>query len=134
MSPHTIRPATALLRPVLRLTLAAALLAAAPLAAQAGERDDHDRARQALQAGEVLPLRTVLERVERDYPGEVIEVELEREQGLWAYEIKLLRRDGGMLELELDARDGSVKKIKGRDAGNPGTPARGEGSDAHPGR
>jgi hypothetical protein len=40
----------------------------------------HDRARQAVEAGEILPLRTVLERVERDYPGQVLDVELEREQ------------------------------------------------------
>jgi hypothetical protein len=41
--------------------------------------DDHDRARQALEAGEVLPLRTILERVEREYPGQVVDVELERD-------------------------------------------------------
>jgi uncharacterized membrane protein YkoI len=43
-----------------------------------GRSGDHDRARQAVEAGEVLPLRTILERVERDYPGQVVEVELER--------------------------------------------------------
>ncbi len=43
-----------------------------------GRGGDHDRARQALEAGEVLPLRTILDRVEREYPGQVLEVELER--------------------------------------------------------
>jgi uncharacterized membrane protein YkoI len=46
-----------------------------------GQGSDHDRARQALEAGEVLPLRTILERVEREYPGQVLEVELERDRG-----------------------------------------------------
>ena len=56
---------------------------------------DHDRARQALEAGEVLPLGTILERVERDHPGQVLDVELELEKhdGVerWVYEVKLLR-------------------------------------------
>lgn len=61
------------------------------------------------------PLRKVLEQVERDYPGEIIEVELEREDGAWVYEIKLIRKGGDVLELELDARDGSLRGIRGRD-------------------
>lgn len=90
----------------------------------AGDTHDHDRARQALESGEILPLRTILERVERDYPGQVMEVELEREDGRWRYEIKLLRRDGALVKLVLDARDGRQLRIKGpKDkGGNPGAP------------
>jgi len=97
------------------LALTVSLLGALPSAGVASDRDDHDRARRALEAGEVLPLRTVLERVERDYPGQVIEVELERDDGMWLYEIKLIRSGGAVIELELDARDGTVHRIKGRD-------------------
>jgi uncharacterized membrane protein YkoI len=88
----------------------------------AGDLRDHDRARQALESGEILPLRTILERVERDYPGQVMEVELDREDGRWRYEIKLLRRDGALVKLVLDARDGRPLRIKGaRDkSDNPG--------------
>ena len=109
--------------------VAAALL---PLGmAAADEPADHERARRALEAGEVMPLRAVLEQVERDYPGEVLEVELEREDGVWVYEIKIIRPGGDLLELELDARDGSLRRIRGRDvraAGgkrDKGAPARG---------
>jgi uncharacterized membrane protein YkoI len=84
-------------------------------AALADEPADHERARRALEAGEVMPLRTVLEQVERDYPGEVLEVELDREDDVWVYEIKLIRRGGDVLKLELDARDGSLRRIRGRD-------------------
>ena len=41
--------------------------------AVADEPADHERARRALEAGEVMPLRKVLEQVERDYPGEILE-------------------------------------------------------------
>jgi len=83
--------------------------------AVADDTADHERARRALEAGEVMPLRTVLEHVERDYPGEVLEVELDREDDVWVYEIKLIRKGGDVLKLELDARDGSLRRIRGRD-------------------
>lgn len=88
------------------------LLGAGPI--QAGDVHDHDRARQALEAGEVLPLRTILERVERDYPGQIMEVELEHKDEGWRYEIKLLRTGGALVKLKIDARDGSVLGIKGK--------------------
>ena len=89
------------------------LTIAAGLPVQAGDSRDHDRARHALEAGEIMPLKTILERVERDTPGQVIEVELEREAGRWIYEIKLLAPGGSIVELEIDARDGTVLKRKG---------------------
>ena len=77
--------------------------------------EDHERARQALEAGEVLPLRTILDRLEQDYPGDILEVELEREEGRWVYEIKLLRDNGAVNKLEFDARNGTLLRIRGRD-------------------
>lgn len=101
----------------LRLSLCAVLLACGSAASSAG--DDHDRARQALEAGEVLPLRTILERVEREYPGQVIDVELEREHGnkldRWVYEVKVLRSGGSLIKLKVDARDGTI--LRGKDQG-----------------
>lgn len=99
--------------------LAAGLLLAPILPGHADDwrdgRRDHDRARRALEAGEILPLDTVLERVARDTPGRVMEVELERENGRWVYEIRLLRSGGVLIKLLVDARDGTV--IKQRDYG-----------------
>ena len=97
----------------------------------AGDRDgghggDHDRAREALEAGEVLPLRTIIERVERDYPGQIVEVELERENGRWEYEIKVLRAGGALAKIKLDARDGSVLGVKGKTGDKKGDKKAGE--------
>ncbi|WP_332672698.1 PepSY domain-containing protein [Aromatoleum sp.] len=86
-----------------------------PSAGVAGE-SDHDRARQALERGEVLPLRAILDKVARDYPGDVVEVELEREHGTWIYEIELIGGDGRLVKLEIDARSAAVLRVKGRDA------------------
>lgn len=101
-------------RMIRSLTLALLLAASLGLGVVWAD-DDHEQARRALEAGEVMSLRTVLEQVERDYPGQVIEVELDREDGRWVYEIELIRSGGGVLKLELDAHDGTVLRLKGRD-------------------
>ena len=89
--------------------LAGGLVAGAPLHA---EPNDHDLARQALQQGKVLPLRTVLEKVEREYQGQVLKVEFEHDDGRFLYEIRLLQQDGRMAKLKIDAVDGRVLQIK----------------------
>lgn len=105
------RKSSSRLRAALSAALLLALLGAG--AGQAGDGHDHDRARRALESGEILPLRTILERVERDYPGQIMEVELEREDARWIYEIKLLRTGGVLVKLKIDARDGALLGIKG---------------------
>jgi uncharacterized membrane protein YkoI len=86
--------------------LALAALAAAP--SHAGDGHDHDRARRAVEAGEILPLRTILDRVERDYPGQIMEVELEQKGERWIYEVKVLRTGGSLVKLKFDGRTGNV--------------------------
>ena len=80
---------------------------------------DHDRARRALEAGEILPLATVLQRVEHDHAGKVRAVELDREKdgpsARWIYKIKLLRPGGALVKLKIDGRDGSLISQKGKD-------------------
>ena len=94
------------------LLLACSFLAAP---AWASDRDDHERALQAVQSGQVLPLTTVLERLGRQHPGQVLEVELERDGGQWIYEIKLLSADGQLLKLKLDAGTAAVVRMKVRE-------------------
>jgi len=79
------------------------------------EKHDHELARQALQQGQVLPLRTVLEKVERDYQGQAIKVEFEHDDGRFIYEIRLLQAGGRMVKLTVDAVDGKVLEVKQRD-------------------
>jgi len=82
-----------------------------------GQRDhqrDHDRARAALQAGEVMPLQKVLDQVQRSHPGEVLEVELEHEGGRWVYELKLLQTGGRLIRLDVDAKTAQVLRSRPR--------------------
>ncbi|PWS35885.1 hypothetical protein DFH01_20165 [Falsiroseomonas bella] len=81
--------------------------------ARADDRRDHERARAALAAGEIRPLAELLAEVERRYVGRVIETELEREDGRWIYEFKLLPSSGRVVELRLDAATGALLRSRG---------------------
>lgn len=82
--------------------------------ALASDKGDHERALQAVQSGQVLPLAKVLALVEKAHPGQVLEVELEHEKQQWQYEIKLLQPDGRLMKLRVDGRTGEVLKRKTR--------------------
>lgn len=78
------------------------------------EDDDHDydRARRALSRGEILPMAQLLERLHARIPGEVVEVELEREDGVWVYEFKVIDRQGRLLEVYVAAESGEILAIE----------------------
>ena len=103
------------------LVLLAALL---PLAPQAGEHDDHERARAAVRSGDALPLATVLASVRRTHPGQVLDVELEQEGGRLIYELKLLQADGQLLKLAVDARSAQLLSVRRKGERAPASAAR----------
>jgi hypothetical protein len=96
--------------PVALLILMLSLVAAG---VPAWADEDHERARAALERGEVLPLRTILDRAEAEVGGKLLEAELEAEGGRLAYEIKLLTPAGHIVELTYDARTGVLLGAKG---------------------
>ena len=83
---------------------------AAPL--HADDDKDHELARQALARGEILSLSRILELAAAAVPGDVIEVDLDRDDGRFIYEIKVLATSGRVRELELDARTGELLKLE----------------------
>ncbi|MBI1621203.1 PepSY domain-containing protein [Aquamicrobium zhengzhouense] len=85
--------------------IAFALLAAlAPAMAD----DDHDRARRALERGQILPLSRIIEIARKDTPGKIIDVELDDDDDRFVYEIELLDSRGRVIEMKLDAANGRV--------------------------
>jgi uncharacterized membrane protein YkoI len=81
-----------------------------------GEYDsehDHERARRALECGEVMPLADVLAAVRPHISGKIIETEFEREDGIWVYEMKYIDRQGHLVEIYVDARTGRILKTEG---------------------
>jgi uncharacterized membrane protein YkoI len=94
----------------------AGLLAASPVNADDDWDDDyyseHDLARDALGRGAALPLTTILTIAGRYQPGDIIEVELDEDDGHLVYELKVLTRSGQVREVHLDARNGALLKIE----------------------
>ena len=103
------------LRAGARMLLLLAVLGAAGTASVSHADTDADRARAALRSGEILPLSRILETVSRQYSGDVIDVKLDRDDGIWKYEVKLLLPTSTIAKLEYDARDAKLLKAKGHD-------------------
>jgi len=103
------------MKAIFALLLTMTLLTALPLRANAHDHEDeHDWARRSVMAGEIMPLAKILDRVDREFGGELIEAEMEDFHGRPAYEIKLIGRDGRMRKLLYDAVDGTLLKSKER--------------------
>jgi len=77
--------------------------------------NDHDRVRRAVERGEILPLTDILKHTSKAYPGQLIEAELEVEDGEMIYELVIISEDGRVYKLYYDARNGDLLKVKGRD-------------------
>ena len=102
--------AAALIALPLAIAGAAASLHFAP--AHAGD-DDQAEARVLLQRGEILPLGRILAIVQARVPGDIIEVELDRsDKHGWEYEVKVLAANGRVIEVDVNARTGGIRKIE----------------------
>jgi uncharacterized membrane protein YkoI len=74
------------------------------------EYDDHEHVYRARQDAEILPLETILERLNLPAGTRLLEVEYEREHGIDIYEIEYLTPDGEIFEVEVDAATGRILK------------------------
>ena len=74
-------------------------------------RDLHDE----VEAGRLVSLPTVLDWLEAHYVGEVLEAELERDDGEILYEVEMIGPQGQVVEFEFDAASGELIGIEGVD-------------------
>ena len=74
--------------------------------------DDHIEAKRLLDAGEILPLESILNNIRKEYPGKILEVKLENEDQVIAYEVEVLGSDNIVREVYINARTGKVLSSK----------------------
>jgi uncharacterized membrane protein YkoI len=98
-------------RHALFLAFACAALALPPAAAKDCKRNQ-DCALEAFQRGEIKPLSEVLAVARAKLPGEVVKIELEREDGIWVYEIKILTASVRVREIEINAKTLDIIKME----------------------
>ncbi|MBW9112417.1 hypothetical protein JNB88_01975 [Rhizobium cauense] len=71
-----------------------------------GRSSDSDRARDAVREGRILPLKTVLERIDAKRYGRVIDVNLRRSMFSDVYQVKVRDGAGAIRTLRVNARNG----------------------------
>ncbi len=85
------------------------LQGAAPVSADDHWHDLH----AAVREERIVPLPTLLDWLEARYAGQILEVELERDDGRLAYEIEMLGPQGQVVEFEFDAESGELVGMEG---------------------
>ncbi len=100
----------------MRWILVALFCALAGMALPGTAGADHDRARDAVAAGEVRPLGQIMARVGRRYPGRLLDAQLGRrgQNGPWIYRIKILDNQGAVVALTVDGKSGRILTVRGR--------------------
>jgi len=98
----------------LAIFAAATLLVGGLPPAAAGDHDDkrHDAVRRAVEAGEIRPLADIIAGVRDKLPGEIAGVEIERKNDRWLYEFRVIDARGRLFEVYIDARDGTIERVK----------------------
>jgi uncharacterized membrane protein YkoI len=96
--------------PIISLAMLAAALAF-PIAARADD-DDHERARSALEQGKARPLAEILRDVGPKLGGRIVDVEFDTENGVYVYEFKVIRPDGRVREVYVNAQTGRILKVE----------------------
>jgi uncharacterized protein YpmB len=64
------------------------------------------------QSGKIMPLEDLIKQVRRDYPGRIIEIELDEEDGRYIYELELVDENGVVWDLDVDAKTGQILKYE----------------------
>jgi uncharacterized membrane protein YkoI len=94
--------------------IAAMLLLIGTGAAGARDRGDDRREalRRAVEAGEIRPLADILNALRARLVGDITGIEIEREDGRWRYELRLIDGRGRLLEVYVDARTGEIERTR----------------------
>ncbi|MBK9081033.1 MAG: PepSY domain-containing protein [Rhizobiales bacterium] len=97
-----------------RRVVLAFLLSLPPVGPLLADRASHEEARRALERGEVQPLARILDLARPALAGDVVRTELERDDGRWIYEFRVVTPDGRRIEVKVDAATGEVLRMKGK--------------------
>lgn len=72
----------------------------------ASSGSDYDRARDAVRNGQIMPLKSMLKKIDADQYGRIIDIRLSRSLSRDIYQLKLRDDNGVIRTLRVDARSG----------------------------
>ncbi len=73
-----------------------------------------DDVMQAVQQGLIQPFSSLQSKVNEQLHGRIIRVELEEDDDIWIYELKLIDPNNNIVRVEYDAQTLTILEIKGR--------------------
>lgn len=76
---------------------------------------DSDKARALQQQGAILPLEQIIDVAKKIKAGQVLETELDRDDGRYIYELEILDQQGQVWEIELDAATAELIELENED-------------------
>ena len=76
------------------------------------ERGDHARILKSVREGKILPLTQLRAKVFEKWPGELLALSIDTEKGAIVYEFRILRSDGKLTEVEVDAANGRIIEVE----------------------
>lgn len=94
------------------LALTVSLPFLAPASPVRADDIGHEAARRLVEQGKIKPLQEIVEMLQKQVPGRVLEAELEHEDEGFVYEFKILRPGGYIEEVEVLAATGRILKIE----------------------
>ncbi|MGL4936564.1 PepSY domain-containing protein [Shewanella sp.] len=74
--------------------------------------DPANKVVQWVKEGNVLPFDTIMQRYESRLQGRLLDLEVEQKHGRIIYELEILRDDGIVYEIKIDAKTGEWLKEK----------------------
>jgi uncharacterized membrane protein YkoI len=99
----------------MKLDLAAAVLVIAAILAAVSSplcADERDDMRDAVERGDIRSLADILAALRGKLPGEVAGVEIERKNGRWLYEFRVIDDKGRLFEVYVDAGTATIERTK----------------------
>ncbi|NOZ41933.1 MAG: hypothetical protein GXP02_02015 [Alphaproteobacteria bacterium] len=80
------------------------------------QRYRYNKARKALRSGRIVSLSVIRRRIRQSFPGKIVDVRLQEPRGenrRYIYIVKLLRKDGRLLVLRINAANARIISVRG---------------------
>ncbi len=82
--------------------------------AEAKTKNEQQRAREAVESGEVIPLNKIVRKLKRRGDGRLLDAELQEVgPGRWIYNLKVLDENGNVADVIVDGGSGEILDWRG---------------------
>lgn len=77
-----------------------------------GKQNKLGAVREAVARNKILPLSKLKAIVVAQFGANIVDIEIDREKGLWIYEFKIISESGRLVEVYMDAGTGRILEVE----------------------